>query len=77
MQAILDGAAAKLRRQHNEWAWLAWHTARLTAYAPQKARDFQKLETLLRDAPREPKRRQTVEEQIAIAHRWTAALRGR
>lgn len=77
LQAVLDGAAAALRRQHNERAWLAWHTARLTAYAPQKARDFQKIETLMHGARPAPRRRQTPEEQIAIAHRWTAALRGR
>jgi len=44
---------------------LAWHTAMLTAYAPQKANKFQKLDTLLySDKPTQ--RRQSPEEQIAI-----------
>lgn len=37
----------KLRRfRHDEMAWAVWHIARLTAYAPEKARDFVKLDKL-------------------------------
>lgn len=40
-------AANKRRRyQHDEMAWGVWHIARLTAYAPEKARDFVKLDKL-------------------------------
>jgi hypothetical protein len=66
---ILDGAAGRLRREHNDRAWLAWHVEALS-----RQKKLPKLKDLTFDAPRKPKRRQTVEEQIAIAHRWTAAL---
>lgn len=48
---VLDGSANRLRREHNDRAWAVWHTAYLTAYAPEKPRDFTKLKLLLHDAP--------------------------
>lgn len=72
--AVLGGATQRLTREHNDRAWLAWHTAFLNAYAPEKSRKFWKLKDLLHGAGQKPKRRQTVEEQIAIAQAWTAAL---
>lgn len=51
---------------------LAWTMARLNAYAPKKGRDFTKLEKLLvTDAP---VKRQTWQEQLAVAYAWTAAV---
>jgi len=66
---ILEGVASRLKREHNDRAWLAWH---IEALARQKK--LPKLKDLTPAAPKKGKRRQTVEEQIAIAHRWTAAL---
>lgn len=67
---ILDGAVNRMRREQNERAWLAWHIEALA----RSGKKFPKLKDMLHDAPRKSKRRQTVEEQIAIAHRWTAAV---
>lgn len=67
---ILDASVSRMHKEHNDRAWLAWH---IEALARQKK--LPKLKSLLIDAAAaKPKRRQTVEEQIAIAHRWTAAL---
>lgn len=55
---------------------LAWHTARLTAYAPQKSIGFQKLDTLLIDKPvAAARRRQSGAEQKAIFQSWMAGRR--
>lgn len=55
-------------REHNERMSLAWHTAALPM-----VKKFPKLETMLmRDGPKQA-RRQSVDEQIAIAMQWTAA----
>lgn len=71
INVILDGALSRLKREHNERAWLAWHTAHLTVYAPQKSSQFQKLETLLwRDKPSE--RRMTPEQFEAATRSWLA-----
>ncbi|MEP9374995.1 hypothetical protein [Mesorhizobium sp. KR1-2] len=48
---VLDGVATRLRRDHNNRAWAVWHTAYLTAYAPEKPTNFTKLKSLLHDAP--------------------------
>lgn len=45
---------------------LAWHVARLNAYAPQKAREFTKLEELLHTDTPIQARQQTADEQIAV-----------
>jgi len=45
---------------------LAWHIARLNAYAPQKARDFTKLDSLLFSEEPARKSAQPIEEQIAV-----------
>ncbi|KAB2673216.1 hypothetical protein F9K77_01190 [Ochrobactrum sp. LMG 5442] len=66
---ILDASTYRLRREQNDRAWLAWHIEALA-----RSKKLPKLKEFLSDAPKKPKRRQSVEEQIAIAHRWTAAL---
>ncbi|CAI2936036.1 hypothetical protein [Aminobacter niigataensis] len=67
--AILDGVSNRLKREHNDRAWVVWHIEALS-----RQKKLPKLKDLLHDAPKKSKRRQTVEEQIAIAHRWTAAM---
>lgn len=55
----------------------AWVNAKLSAYAPDKASNFMKLETLLAPPRMSPKRPQTVDEMVNIARQWTAATKGR
>lgn len=72
ISVILDGVSNRLKREHNERAWAVWHTAYLTAYAPQKSREFTKLKTLLHGEDK-PKRRQTAEEIEAITRSWLSS----
>lgn len=65
---VLDGVAARLKREHNDRAWAAWHTAMIG-----RVKKPPKLKEMLHGADK-PKRRQTIDEQIAIAMKWTAAL---
>lgn len=62
----MRGALRRLEIEHDGRAWLAWHTAYLPA-----AKRRPKLKDLM--VKRKP-RRQSVEEQIAIAKQWTAVL---
>ncbi|HEU4986862.1 MAG TPA: hypothetical protein VFT89_07335 [Rhizobiaceae bacterium] len=66
---ILDGAAERVRRERELTAWLAWHTAALG-----RVKKFPKLKDVLPTKGRKPERRQTIDEQIAIARQWTAVL---
>jgi len=43
------GAVKGHRQRHNMLMSIAWHTARLTAYAPQKPREFIPLKKLLQE----------------------------
>lgn len=69
-RAMMAGAAARLKRERNERAWLAWHTATLTRI---KAEKYPKLESMMHGARRHS-RRQSIDQQIGIARQWTAAL---
>lgn len=64
MQRAAKAREAILIRQHNERAWLAWHIAGL-----QRSK---KLPDLARLQHKEPRRPQTWQEQLAIAHMWAA-----
>ena len=68
---VLTGAALRLRREDEGRAWLAWH---IEALARQKK--LPKLNELMPGSARKMRRRQSLEEQIAIAHQWTLALGG-
>lgn len=63
LQLCLDGKGEALAREHNERAWLAWHTAVLQRIDPKK---FPKLEKLLHQGHK-PKRAQTPAEMIEVA----------
>lgn len=69
IEAVLDGAAARMRTEFNQTAWLAWHIEALA-----RAKKLPKLKDLMSTEAPKPRRRQTVEEQIAIARQWTVAL---
>lgn len=64
---MLAGAGDRLLREHNDRAWAAWHTAWLTAYAPQKPGKFPKLDKML---SRGPRKRQTADQQMALVRAW-------
>lgn len=55
---IFEGKAAQFRREHNERAWLAWHTAGLP-----RMKKFPDLKKMLAREVRKP---QTSEQQWAI-----------
>lgn len=57
----------RLERQHDALAWAAWHTAYLP-YAKRRP----KLSAL---QVKKAKRVQSIDEQMAIAHAWTAAIK--
>jgi hypothetical protein len=66
----MDGTAERDRRAHNDRAWLAWHIVAL----PQMKRlpKLDKLTIRRRDAAR--RTAQSIDEQIAIARHWSAAV---
>lgn len=72
---MFKGASARRIREHDERAWLAWHTANLTAYAPVKGREFTKLEKLYHQPASSQQNKQTPEQQLAIARSWMASRR--
>lgn len=44
---LFESAGNRRRQDFDQFAWLAHTTAKLSAYAPPKAKDFPKLEKLL------------------------------
>jgi hypothetical protein len=66
-----DGASSRREREHNERAWLAWHTAALAR--PSKGR-FPSLRSLQVKPRRKP---QTWQEQLEVARLWTVAMGGK
>lgn len=48
---MFDGIGAREERRHNDSAWLAWHIAFMSAYAPEQSKKFWKLKSFLWKAP--------------------------
>jgi len=72
MQTYIRGAAERRRLEHNDRMSLAWHIARLNAYAPQKADRFTPLADLL-SSPKSPQQHKQSPDQIMAAARvWMA-----
>lgn len=68
---MIAAAHRRRRHEHDARAWAVWHVARLTAYAPEKAKDFVKLEKLLsRDARREAQPASDWRSQLAKVTAW-------
>lgn len=65
---ILEGEQARFIREHDERAWVVWHIEALS----RSGKKFPPLKKMLYKQAR--KKRQTVDEQVAIAQAWTAAL---
>lgn len=66
---VLSGHARRVNRKHRDRIWTVWHIEAL-----QRSKKLPKLKEMMQGTAAAPKRRQTIEEQIAIAMRWTAAL---
>lgn len=63
----MAGASAKLAREHDANAWVAWHIEALA-----RSKKLPKLADMQSGRPTK-RRRMTPEEMISMAHLWTAA----
>jgi hypothetical protein len=66
---IIRGAVARQQRHHDELAWAAWHVARLTAYPPEKASDFIKLDDML-SKPQKQRKQPDWESDFLACQGW-------
>lgn len=73
---IFDGAASRLRREHNDRAWAVWHTSYLAAYAPEKPKNFTKLTALLHGAPPKKSRPADWQAEFAAFSAWAESAKG-
>lgn len=70
---IMRGCTNRAKREHNDRAWHAWHTAFLTAYAPQKSREFVKLKKLqAKDAASQQEQVPDWRAQLAKVQAWVS-----
>lgn len=66
MRAIFRGAAKRVKREHNERVWLAWHIAALS-----KAEKMPRLKDMLIETP--VKRQDTASRNLEVSVRsWLA-----
>lgn len=63
--AIQNGVLARLRREHNELAWHAWHVAALP-----KAKKMPTLAAMQKSGTAQEVRRQSWSEQASILENW-------
>jgi hypothetical protein len=63
-----EGKAMQFRREHNDRAWLAWHSAYLSLFPPKK---FPKMEKLMQRDLRGKRREQTPDDMWAIMSSMT------
>ena len=69
IDAILEGNAARMRHEHNQRAWLAWHSGMLS-----QVKKMPRLKSLMiLDAPKP----QSIKNMIATAKAWVRALKGK
>lgn len=73
---IIEGVTNGRKRERDELLFLAWHTAYLTAYAPEKSSAFTKLEKLLGDPPAPTGRQMTPEQIEAVVRGWLGSRSG-
>jgi len=67
---VIEGVTSARKRERDEYLFLAWHTAYLTAYAPEKSSKFTKLEKLIGDPPVPTGRRMSPEQIEAVTRAW-------
>lgn len=72
---VLKGEQQRTIRTHNQNAWLAWHTAFLTAYAPGKSKKFWRLRDLTIGEPVKPAN-QGWRAEFAAFTAWVKSLKG-
>ena len=65
IDVILGGAVARIRREHNELAWAAWHTGMIG-----RAKKPPRLKDMMDDGRK--RRRQTPQEIKAVVKAWMA-----
>lgn len=65
---MLKGAAARIQREQDNRAWLAWHIEALS-----RTKKLPALEKMMGSKKRRS-RRMTADEMVAMAHLWTAAV---
>ena len=71
---MFAGEEARLQREHNDRAWLAWHVARLSMVNPKK---FPKIEKLMvRGRGKRRAAKQTPEQMLAVVKMLNAAYGG-
>lgn len=68
--AVLRAANSRRDYEFEVTAWLAWTTSYLTAYAPQKADKFPKLEKLTAARKRKPQKREDWQSSLARIKAW-------
>jgi hypothetical protein len=68
---VFEGIGARLRREHNERAWLAWHVEAL-----RRAKKVPPLKKLYAREPRQ-RRAQSWQDMQAAAKAWTLLLGGK
>lgn len=73
---ILTGVSKRLIQERNLAMEAAWHTARLTAYAPEKGRDFTKLKDMLYREKSE-KVASDWQDKLAEVQSWVSGFKGR
>jgi hypothetical protein len=67
---VITGVTNARKRERDEYLFLAWHTAYLTAYAPEKSSKFIKLEKLLGEPPSPTGRHMTPEQIESVVRGW-------
>ena len=72
---LFKGASERRIREHNDRMQLAFVTAKLTAYAPQKSDKFVKLDALLHKPEGPARPRQTPDQQIEVLRSILAGRR--
>lgn len=70
MKARLDGAAKRIKREHNLTAWLAWHVEAL-----HRTKKLPKLREMMIAEKQKPLPPQTPEQIEAILRGWMDARR--
>lgn len=70
---MLSAANARRDYEFEVTAWLAWTTAYLTAYAPQKADKFPKLEKLTGARKRKKQQPEDWQTSLARIKAWVGA----
>jgi hypothetical protein len=67
---IIEGATNARKRERDNLLFQAWHTAYLSAYAPEKSSKFPRLEKLIGEPAMPTGRRMSAEQIEAVTRSW-------